>query len=315
MKAIMSIAIALVLISITSTQVKAATNSTYTNYEINNAVELLDNSPNTQTIIASETEILEEMIEGNVITREDLNSNMLELSNDSEKELKRVGYNDSQIQIIKNYDGESDALEYISTNAISAASTFSRATNPTLTFRYGLAGSDNTKKKVRVAYDIRWSDCPFFCFTDSFGIGWIAADSNSHELATRTLNPIGEAVYYTTDGMIKTGTRSITLNTNSNGIVMGNPVLGKAQGSYAKHMSGIFYIQTQSGSYNMETIQLYVAYAHTILSLQVNPQITLSWKKMDNSIVFECGTSQEMLVQSHSTFKYNSQREMVAVGS
>lgn len=310
----MSMAMAIVLMSITSIQVNAATNSTYSNYESSNATELLDNSSNTQTIVASECEILDEMIAEEVITREDLNSDMLELSNDSEKELKSAGYNDSQIKLIKNYDGESDALEYISTNAISTTSTTSVVTNPTLTFRYGLAGSDNTKKKVRVAYDITWSACPFFTLTDSFGIGWIAADSNSYELATKTTGPVGEAVYYTTDGMIQTGTRSISLNTNSNGIVTANPILGSAGGSYAKHISGIFYVQTQSGSSNMQTIQIYVAYAHTILNIEVSPQITLSWKKMNNSISFSCGTSQEMLVQSHHTFKYNAQGEIVATG-
>lgn len=181
-------AMTIVLMSITSIQVNAATNSTYSNYESNNATQLLDNSSNTQTIVASECEILDEMIAEKVITREDLNSDLLELSNDSEKELKSAGYNDSQIILIKNYDGESDALEYISTNARSATSTY---TNPTLTFRYGLAGSNNTKKKVRVAFDITWSACPFFTLTDSFGIGWIVADSNSYELATKTTGSIG----------------------------------------------------------------------------------------------------------------------------
>ncbi len=49
----------IVLMSITSIQVNAATISTYSNYESSNATQLLDNTSNTQTIVASECEIIE----------------------------------------------------------------------------------------------------------------------------------------------------------------------------------------------------------------------------------------------------------------
>ena len=62
---------------------------------------------------------------------------------------------------------------------------------------------------------------------DSFGIGWIAADSSSHQLATKTASAVGEVSYcYASTG-------------NSGGVV-GTPVIINHQNTstYGKHISG-----------------------------------------------------------------------------
>lgn len=310
-KKALTIFTAFVLIGVTSTPINAVSKNTYQVEAVNNATELLDSLSNTQTVVACEDEVLGEMLDDKLITREDLNAELFDMSNDSVKELRKEGYSDSQIEVIKNYDGESDALQYISDSKAA-----SPTLNPTLTFRYGLAGSDNTQKRVRIAYDIKWSSCPFFTFTDCFGIGWIAADKNSRELVTKTTSVVGESQIYTVDGLILKGTRKIKMDTETNGIVTAKPVIGSVEGGgYAKHMGGVIYVQTQLGSYNMKTIQIFVAYGHTVPSLTVAPSVSITFKKVSNSISFSVGSSQEMLIKSHSTFAYNSQREVVAVGS
>ena len=47
---------------------------------------------------------------------------------------------------------------------------------------------------------MKWSSCPVFTFTDSFGVGWIAADSSSHEVITKTDSSIASVQYYTVEG-------------------------------------------------------------------------------------------------------------------
>ena len=64
----------------------------------------------------------------------------------------------------------------------------------TVKFLYGLAGS-GSRQKVTIAYDIKWSERPIYVGIDSFGIGWIAADSSSHQLATKTASAVGEVSY------------------------------------------------------------------------------------------------------------------------
>ena len=278
----------------TSSNVSAAEN-----YKLDDISNLLSNLENKQVVQASENEILQKMIDNNQITREELNKDLYEKSTLNKESLKSKGYTESQIETIKSYDGTSDALAYTASSA------------STLTFQYGLAGT-GTKQKVMIAYDLTWSTCPFFTITDSFGIGWIAADSNSNELMTETVSAIGAAYYYTVDGSELTGSRDIAINTNTNGIATGNPIIGSAGGSYAKRMGGVINVKTQSGSYNMQTIQIFVAYAHTVLSIHISAGVTIGWEKISGGITFEPTARQEMIVQDHHNFYYNSQNVIVA---
>lgn len=262
--------------------------------------KLLDSLDNTQSIQVKESDLLIGLINTNQITRAELNNQLFQLSNLTSDELQNIGYNMDQINLIKNYDGNSDALMY--TSRASAL----------ITFRYGLAGSSNSKKRIKVAFDIRWSSCPFFTFTDSFGIGWIAADSNSKEIMTETLNAFGESSIYSADDTSYLGSRVISLDTNSNGIVTGNPVIGSANGGYTKLMGGTFDVQTQSGSYNIQTIQIYIAYAHTYFTLTPSASVTIGWDKVDGIIRFTPSTDHEILVADHHNFYYNSQDVIVA---
>lgn len=292
-KKVISIAIVLLIVMPTSSNVSAAEN-----YQLDDISNLLSNLENKQVVQASENEMLQKMIDNNQITREELNKDLYEKSTLNKESLKSKGYTESQIETIQSYDGTSDALAYTASSA------------STLIFQYGLAGT-GTKKKVMIAYDLTWTTCPFFTITDSFGIGWIAADSNSNELMTETVSATGEALYYTMDGEL-TGSRNININTNTNGVATGNPIIGSAGGSYAKRMGGVINVKTQSASYNMQTIQIFVAYAHTVLSIHVSAGVTIGWEKISGGITFAPTARQEMIVQDHHNFSYNSQAVIVA---
>ena len=45
--------------------------------------------------------------------------------------------------------------------------------------------------------------------------------------------------------------------------------------NYGKHISGITEVSTQSDSYNMDTIQVFVAYAHTTMTVDISWDISL----------------------------------------
>ena len=101
---------------------------------------------------------------------------------------------------------------------------------------------------------------------DSFGIGWIAADSSSHQLATKTASAVGEVSYcYASTGNSAGLSSSVDMDTSQSGGVVGTPVIINHQNTstYGKHISGTVGVGTQSNSSNMETIQIFVAYAHS----------------------------------------------------
>ncbi|MGL5254297.1 MAG: hypothetical protein ACRC9L_04830, partial [Brevinema sp.] len=68
-------------------------------------------------------------------------------------------------------------------------------------------------------------------------------------------------------------------------------------------------ISTQSGSYNIDTIQLFVSYGHTIISLNVNGDVTLDFTLTDSSVSFGASldVTQDIMAEDKHTFKYNSQ--------
>lgn len=82
-------------------------------YTIDEINRILEASSTTQTIVASEIEMIEQMIAEGVITEEQLNHEMQKLSAASFAELRNKGYTNSQIESIKDYDASMDALNYI----------------------------------------------------------------------------------------------------------------------------------------------------------------------------------------------------------
>ena len=76
---------------------------------------------------------------------------------------------------------------------------------------------------------------------DSFGIGWIAADSSSHQLATKTASAVGEVSYcYASTGNSDGLSSSVDMDTSQSGGVVGTPVIINHQNTstYGKHISG-----------------------------------------------------------------------------
>ena len=273
---------------------------------MNLADQILSSVNNTQEIVVSEKEMIAELLQKGVVTRASLNNQLAALSSQSAGSLKADGYNKKQIELIKSYSIGDDAYTHIFGQG-------SRASNESakLTFRYGLAGSNN-KKTVKIAYDMKWSSCPVFTFTDSFGVGWIAADNNSHEIITKTDSSIASVQYYTVDGQNAGLYRDIKMDKSANNVVIGNPILGSANGNYGKHISGVTQVSTQSGSYNMETIHIFVTYGHTTITLKPNVDVSLAYKKVDGIITFEPRVTQSIMAKGDHTFRYNAQGDIVA---
>lgn len=276
----------------------------------NEACEMLDTMPTTQTIATTEREMIEGMLEDGSITRADLNQEFSELAQEPVDELQEKGYTDTQISIITSYEEGEDAFNHIfNPNPYTRAAAQSGAE---VTFRYGLAGS-NTRKSLTIAYDMMWSECPMFTFTDSFGIGWITADSGSYEIVTKTDSAAAQVQYY--DPSTETYAnlyRDVTMDKSENGVVVGTPIMGSASGNYGKHISGVTKVSTQSGSYNIDTIHLFVAYAHTTLAFTFDWEVMLEWEKVSAAISFIPRPRQEIIAQGDHTFRYNSQSVITA---
>ena len=173
----------------------------------------------------------------------------------------------------------------------------------------GLAGS-GSRQKVTIAYDIKWSERPIYVGIDSFGIGWIAADSSSHQLATKTASAVGEVSYcYASTGNSAGLSSSVDMDTSQSGGVVGTPVIINHQNTstYGKHISGTVGVGTQSNSSNMETIQIFVAYAHSTVSVTFSADVALQWKQVGMSINFTPQKKTTIIARGNATFKYNGQ--------
>ena len=145
-----------------------------------------------QEVFGSEKDMIEEMLSSGELTPQDLKQHLLELAEQPSSVLVERGFSESQIAIIEEYDGIEDAFDYL--YAPNERTGIARS-SATVKFLYGLAGS-GSRQKVTIAYDIKWSERPIYVGIDSFGIGWIAADSSSHQLATKTASAVGEVFRY-----------------------------------------------------------------------------------------------------------------------
>ena len=242
-----------------------------------------------QEVFGSEKDMIEEMLSSGELTPQDLKQHLLELAEQPSSVLVERGFSESQIAIIEEYDGIEDAFDYL------------YAPNE----RTGIARSSAT-----VAYDIKWSERPIYVGIDSFGIGWIAADSSSHQLATKTASAVGEVSYcYASTGNSAGLSSSVDMDTSQSGGVVGTPVIINHQNTstYGKHISGTVGVGTQSNSSNMETIQIFVAYAHSTVSVTFSADVALQWKQVGMSINFTPQKKTTIIARGNATFKYNGQ--------
>ena len=78
------------------------------------------------------------------------------------------------------------------------------------------------------------------------------------------------------------------MDTSQSGGVVGTPVIINHQNTstYGKHISETVGVGTQSNSSNMETIQIFVAYAHSTVSVTFSADVALQWKQVGMSINF-----------------------------
>ena len=82
----------------------------------------------------------------------------------------------------------------------------------------------------------------------------------------KTASAVGEVSYcYASTGNSAGLSSSVDMDTSQSGGVVGTPVIINHQNTstYGKHISGTVGVGTQSNSSNMETIQIFVAYAHS----------------------------------------------------
>lgn len=251
-------------------------------------------------------ELIEEMLSSGELTPQDLKQHLLELAEQPSSVLVERGFSESQIAIIEEYDGIEDAFDYL--YAPNERTGIARS-SATVKFLYGLAGS-GSRQKVTIAYDIKWSERPIYVGIDSFGIGWIAADSSSHQLATKTASAVGEVSYcYASTGNSAGLSSSVDMDTSQSGGVVGTPVIINHQNTstYGKHISGTVGVGTQSNSSNMETIQIFVAYAHSTVSVTFSADVALQWKQVGMSINFTPQKKTTIIARGNATFKYNGQ--------
>ncbi len=241
--------------------------------------------------------MIEEMLSSGELTPQDLKQHLLELAEQPSSVLVERGFSESQIAIIEEYDGIEDAFDYL--YAPNERTGIARS-SATVKFLYGLAGS-GSRQKVTIAYDIKWSERPIYVGIDSFGIGWIAADSSSHQLATKTASAVGEVSYcYASTGNSAGLSSSVDMDTSQSGGVVGTPVIINHQNTstYGKHISGTVGVGTQSNSSNMETIQIFVAYAHSTVSVTFSADVALQWKQVGMSINFTPQKRQQLLQEA-----------------
>lgn len=64
-------------------------------------------------------------------------------------------------------------------------------------------------------------------------------------------------------------------------------------------------VETQAGSYNLETIRIFVAYAHSYLFIETSVGVAIDFEKVGLSITFSPKKTQEMMVRDNHTFRYS----------
>ena len=227
-----------------------------------------------QEVFGSEKDMIEEMLSSGELTPQDLKQHLLELAEQPSSVLVERGFSESQIAIIEEYDGIEDAFDYL--YAPNERTGIARS-SATVKFLYGLAGS-GSRQKVTIAYDIKWSERRIY-------VGY-ASTGNSAGLSS-----------------------SVDMDTSQSGGVVGTPVIINHQNTstYGKHISGTVGVGTQSNSSNMETIQIFVAYAHSTVSVTFSADVALQWKQVGMSINFTPQKKTTIIARGNATFKYNGQ--------
>lgn len=239
------------------------------------APEMLALEEDITTITVSERQMVEKLLESGEMTETMLRDAVRDLQTKTTAELQAAGYSNMQIERIQGVDAYESPVGQL----LSSSSAY-------VTFQYGLITQLSNRKKVTIAYDITWSECPLWTLTDSFGVGWIAADADSYRVMTKIDDVTAVVEYYTPGGEQTSYYRQCEISDRSSCVMIAEFPLGSADGNYGKHISGYLEMSTQSGSYNMETVHMFVGYAHTYVAVDIIFDFSLSWSLADSAITF-----------------------------
>lgn len=266
------------------------------------AEKLLNKSTQKQAVIVTEKEYMEQMMEVDPTAREKFNSRAAELSTQSTGSLLNMGYSMNQARSIHNYKEGEDAFNYF----FGPQSTYASAK---LTMLFGLAGSDNTKKTVKIAFDTTWSSPPLYLYRDSIAIGWILADSMSKEIMAKIDNYDVGIQYYSRSTEKQTSSADINIEHQKNFGISGEVPMTTSISDYAKKTGGVITVSTQSNSYNISTVQIFAAYGQTTVRISVDTSVSINLLGGGGTVNFQpkATVEQTLIIDSAATFDYDSQ--------
>lgn len=254
-----------------------------------------------QTVTVSEMDMIDNHVRkgGDVTVYRD---RLLELQGMTTDDLHLMGMSDEEVKAVKNYDGISNPVEYIRVNQLASA---------TITAEFGLAGSDISRKSTRIVCQTVWSEMPFFTFKDQVGITWLMADKNSKPLLAKIDSAESTVSYFKVSNDAFTRSVNVTGDKDYRYYVTKYKISSDAPISeYAKKTLSIVEISTQSGSSNMETIQVGIYYGHSTIVLEPSFSISPGTEApFGVSISFSKGVDQ--LIKKFHTFNWNDYTSVI----
>lgn len=201
----------------------------------------------------------------NDIANQEFNNQLLELANETEDTLQDYGYTDKQIASIKQYDGNENAIEYISRYSLS---------NATVTCSFGPTLINNTNQ-FNIYYSAVWSSCPLFQLQDIIGLGWIACNEFDIPISMYVETTTGFGQYYNPDGTYHS-IRDLSVVGDSHGLNVKIPMgIGPHSNYYAKVISGRVSMRCQGNSGLFRSIQVNMTYGHQTWGVTPSIKYTL----------------------------------------
>lgn len=262
--------------------------------------KFLESTNTLQTVVVSEMDMIDNSVK-NGVDKEVYREMLVNLKNKQSTKLTMLGFDDSKASVVKMYDETADPVEFIRANALATAS---------LTVKYGLAGSDINKRTTRIAYETIWSSSPHFMMTDQVVIGWVMADKDSFTVNSKvdSYDTFVSYHYILNDKNWRTDTPNTNCDIN---YLATNFGMGSSPDTtdYAKKTSGRIELSTQSGSYNMETIQICIAYGHMTVAISPDFSISIDKNPISIGIKFSTGISTE--AKLIHTFRWNDYSSVI----
>lgn len=233
---------------------------------------------------ASDSELVERGLtlqEIEEIRNYDYNADLLRLSEKNEETLSLMGYNPMQIEKIRAYNGQENAVEYVNTYDLSSAELQGNHwVTPVV--------DSNT---VKIEYIFSWNHAPIFCITDTVALAWVGCDMQSYGLVMEVINE-SHTVYYCdelTEEVLFDDTPDVSVRLSDRIIEFDMKSPQDEAGYYAKTIEGQIIIRTAANSYNLERVLVAAAYGHTVLGLGpatitistdgITPSIDLAWNQ------------------------------------